>query len=436
MAHSPQPIRRPMTMAGDLSQLERPCSAAGTPAHAQRRTLTRVSLLWACALWMFGPSSLLANQTPGSDQNACPAADPAYIRTANETGGIPMFLLRSEAAKAFHCVRESARKNLAMMFWATGNLDGTIQTAEIPVDSVTTRITFTFSANTAGDKMVLTQPSGEVTTEGAANTEITELNCGRVVTVASPQPGVWRVEITGRGTYWMEATGQSDIDFLGVRFVKQGGRPGHEGLFPIQGQPLAGAPATLQASLSAAATKTTEFHLVTERAETIEEVTMQPVNSDREFLELVGNVDLPSVPFRVAVMGLDLQGRPYQRFFPRLFHAENVELSPRLDFDELSAGSTKQADFAVRNIGSPRTFRITATDVRHFVSRFEPKELSLGENESGIIRVDLAVPAEIGPGIGGDDVVIVATSVAGGSTSNSAVVHFSVSRSGACQNPR
>jgi hypothetical protein len=69
------------------------------------------------------------------------------------------------------------------------------------------------------------------------------------------------------------------------------------------------------------------------------------------------------------------------------------------------------------------------------VSKVEPKELSLGAGESGIIRVNLTVPAGTALGVG-DDVVVVATSTAGTSTSNSSVVHFSVYPSSAGQNPR
>ena len=63
-----------------------------------------------------------------------------------------MFLQRSEAAKAFHLVRESTRNNVSTVFWATGTLDGKPQTIEIPVDSVTKRITFTFSVDTKGNQ--------------------------------------------------------------------------------------------------------------------------------------------------------------------------------------------------------------------------------------------------------------------------------------------
>src|SRR5437016_4137770 len=113
----------------------------------------------------------------------------------------------------------------------------------------------------------------------------------------------------------------------------------------------------------------------------------------------------------------------------------SVEISPKLDVDELPAGSIKQVAFTVRNIGLPRTFKLTVTDAHQFVSKVEPKELALGAGESGIVRVDLAVPAETPPGVG-DDLVIVAQSTAGPPTSNSSVVHLSVSSSSAAQNPR
>jgi hypothetical protein len=387
-----------------------------------------------------GPSLLLGQMQPSTNRSrafgpdACGPADPAYIHAAVETGGIPLFLQRSEAAKAFHLVRESTRNNVSTVYWATGTLDGQSRTITVPVDSVTQRITFTFSVDTKGSQLKLTQPSGGAITGGLASTEVTELNCGRILTISSPEAGEWHAEITGAGRYWIELQGQSDIHFISVEFVKEGGRPGHEGLFKIQGQPLAGTPATLEAYLSASAAKTTEFCLVTESGQTIRKLQMHAVNADREFLEFVGSVELPSEPFRVAVSGRDSNGKQYQRFFSNLFHAESVEISPKLDFDELSAGRTRHAVFTVRNIGSPRTFNMTVTDAHQFVSMVEPKELALGAGESGTIRVDLAVPAGTTPGVG-DDLVVVARSTAGPPTSNSSVVRLSVSSSSATQVP-
>lgn len=339
-----------------------------------------------------------------------------------------MFLQRSEAAKAFHLVRESTGNNVATVFWATGTLNEKSQTFEIPVDSATKRITFSFSVDTKGSKLTLTQPSGGAIVQASASTEITELNCGRIVTVITPEGGSWRAEITGSGRFWIEAQAQSDIYFISAEFVKNGGSPGHEGLFRIPGQPLAGIPTTLEVSLSAKATKTTEFRLVTERGDTIQELRMDATSSDREFLEFVGSFKPPKQPFRVAVTGRDTNGQTYQRFFSTLFHAETIEVLPGNELDELAAGNTKQFTFTLRNTGPPAKFKITVTDARRFVSQVVPQELALDTGESGTVRVDLTVPIGTAPGIG-DDVIVVATSTIGPASSNSSVVHLSVSSS-------
>jgi von Willebrand factor A domain-containing protein 7 len=388
--------------------------------------IVAAGFLSVVATMLLGQTTPTTNPSRPFGPDGCGPTDAAYIHAANETGGIPLFLQPSEAAKAFHMVRESTRPNVATVFWATGTFDGKSQPINIPVDSVTKRITFTFSTDRKGSGFKLTQPSGKVMTKDLAGTEITILNCGKILTINSPEAGEWGGEITGTGRYWIEAQAQSDIYFVTVEFVKQGGRPGHEGLFRIQGQPVVGTPATLQASLSAGATKTTQFDLVNEHGQIIQKLSMRAVNSDREFLEFVGRVELPNVPFRVAVAGRDVNGKQYQRFFSNLFHAESVQVSSKLDFDELPAGSTREITFIVENVGFPRTFQITVTDAHQFVTAVEPKEIALGVGTSGLVRVNLTVPVGTTPGVG-DDIVIVAAASAGPPTSNSSVVHFSVS---------
>jgi len=364
------------------------------------------------------------NRSRNVGSNACGHADPVYIQTANETGGVPMFLQPSEVEKSFHLVRESTRSDVSDVFWGTAALDSNVQTLQIPVDSFTKRITFTFSVTTQGTRITLIPPSGR-TLGQSADIDITELTCGRIVTANVPEPGIWRAEIAGSGKYWLQAQAQSDIHIISAEFVRPGGRPGHEGFFRIQGQPLAGSPATLRVSLSAASADTAEVRLISENGNIIQTPAMRAHNSDREFLELFGTLDLPSTPFRVAVTGRDLRGRQYQRVFAGLFHAESVEVTPMVDFDELAAGSTKQATFKVRNTGAPHHFNVIVTDAHHFVSKVEPSELNIGSGESATIRVDLNVPATTSPGVG-DDIIVVVTSTTAPRTSNSSIVHISV----------
>ena len=90
-----------------------------------------------------GWSGILAQQAGGSNTShpfgpgQCGPVDPAYIRTANETGGVPLFLQRSEAGKAMQLMRESTRENVSTVLWASSKLDARIYNLDVPVDSLT-----------------------------------------------------------------------------------------------------------------------------------------------------------------------------------------------------------------------------------------------------------------------------------------------------------
>ncbi len=322
-------------------------------------------------------------------------------------------------------VRESTRGNVSMVLWASARLDGGMQKFDIPVDSVTERITFTFSVDTKSSRLVLVGPNGQAVGDGSVRTEDTELNCGRLITVEKPQAGNWRAEVSGSGTFWLQAQAQSDIYFISTDFVKLGGRPGHEGLFKIQGQPLVGEPATLQTSLSAADAETTEFSAVSERGELLQKLRMKASNADREFLEFTGDVVLPTVPFRISVSGRDAKGMRYQRFEGRLFHAESVEVTPKLNFDELAPGATREAVFDIRNLGPARSFKVTVTDARRFVTEVEPQELAIGAHQKVALKVTLTVPSGIAK-VGEDDLVVLVSSTSGPAATNAAVVRLMV----------
>jgi hypothetical protein len=334
-----------------------------------------------------------------------------------------MFLQPSEAAKAFHLVRETTRNNMSTVLWATGSLDGKTETFPVPVDSTSHRITFAFSSASEGSIIRIVSPSGTAIVPATANTEFTELKCGRIVTVASPEPGTWHIELNGKGKFWIDTQVQSEIHFLRAEFVKEAGRPGHEGFFRIDGQPVAGKPSMIRASISAEGARNAEFYLASERGDIIQRIQMRAVDSAGE--EFMGTADLPNAPFRVAVTGIDGNGKQYQRFFGSLFHAENLEVSWNHAFDELPAGSTNQVRFTVRNTGPNSTLKVTAVDAHQFVAKVEPAELTLASGQSGSVLINLAVPATAQPGTG-DDVIVVVTSTAGPTTSNSSVAHFSV----------
>ena len=67
-----------------------------------------------------------------------------------------------------------------------------------------------------------------------------QFQAGRIVTIEKPAPGPWKVTVSGKGMFFLVAQAKSDLSLDDARFVEEGGRPGHEGLFPIKGPPRRG----------------------------------------------------------------------------------------------------------------------------------------------------------------------------------------------------
>lgn len=354
----------------------------------------------------------------------CGPADPTYIRTAEESGGQPLFLAPDEIAKSFALVSELTRANHVTLLWARGELsDG--HDFVVPVDSTVQRLVFSLSFDTPGGELAAFDPNGKQVNGGTPGAEVTHLNCGGIVRVAPPAPGNWRVRVSGKGRFWLEASGVSDIFMVDAEFVRLAGRPGHEGYFRISGQPVADQPAMLRVELSGK-TRNVKFHLISPEATNLERVLMRSDSAGSEQSEYLGELSLPLASFRLAATGEDETGHPFERIFSSLFHAETVEVTP-LDLapEDVPAGKIVPMRFRIRNAGAAREFRILAVDTRSFLTRHEPQVLSLGGGESRELPVELNIPAST-PAYTRDTVIVTATSTSAPATTNSAVVEFDV----------
>ncbi len=369
-----------------------------------------------------------ANKSRRFGPDACGPVDPSYIRLANETGGQPMFLQPSEIAQSGHFMRESSGQNHVTLVWANARLRGATREFNIPVDSTIPRLTFAASYDTKGINVSVIRPSGSEVHRDDSGVEDTALNCSRTVTITNPESGVWRVRISGQGTFWLQAMGRSDIYFVSARFVRAGGRPGHEGMFRIPGQPLAGNPAMLEVHFSGELEREA-LKLVSEDGNLIKplEITWRD-SSDSTSHEYISKVDLPETPFRIAMAGTDAKGMAFERYYSPLFHAESVEIEQSDKHETAGPGETTPLTFIVRNAGPAAAFRIVAADGFRFVNKVEPQELFLASGESKTITVEVTVPTGTPEGRG-VDVSVIASSTAPRATSNSTVVHLSVSKS-------
>jgi hypothetical protein len=271
----------------------------------------------------------------------------------------------------------------AMLLWASS--DGE-QSYSIPVDPSINRLMFSGTFDKTGGSLTLVGPDGSAVQQGSGM-EDTLLNCGRIVTVDAPASGTWRVRMVPSGRFWLVVHAKSDRSLDGAEFVERAAGTDDERLVRIQGQPIAGRPATLRVSVSDGIAAPT-FQLVSVDAQPLRHVDLGPVG-DGEF---VGRITLPAEPFRVVVNGRDESGALVQRIWPFPFHGEDIEVVPP-EADTVTAGRETPLPFIVRNYGPAVRLKLVASNDRGKVT-VEPAVLELGSGAEGIATVRLAVPTD------------------------------------------
>ena len=276
----------------------------------------------------------------------------------------------------------------------------------------------------------LFRPGGGPVGVADADALVIELSSGRVYTISPPSTGVWKLDLSGSGAFSVAASGNSSLRLNSFSFVEFTGRPAHEGLFPIQGQPIAGETHTGLASLLGDFSTAT-WALVSESGDTVTSLNLTRGDPNASADEFVGTLTLPNVPFRVVVSGSDPTGSPFQRLYPTLFRVQTVKVTPDPFPDSLPIGRSTLT-FSVQNAGAGDTFRISAADNFGFVSTVQPSSLSLGAGAAASVSVTLAVPSTVTPGAT-LSLTLTATSMTNPAVTNSAAI--SVKLSGVTNHP-
>ena len=321
----------------------------------------------------------------------CGPIDPVYIRTATETGGQPFPVSSSEIAKLANIMVESSRSDHVRILWAGGAAADAAQGFNIPIDASVTRVTFSAMFDRTGGSVTIVPPDGSPIQQ-RAGIEDTVLNCGRLLSVDAPASGVWRVNLQPSDRFWLVVHGRSDRDILSAEFVRVGGRPAHEGLFRIQGRPLAGRPATLRVRLSGPEVTTPQFVLISAQGQPLQRIELARVDED----EFVGTIDLPEVAFRVAVTGVDADGASYQRVYRAPFRGELVQIEPG-SVDTVAAGQETALGFTIRNLGPRARYRVTAAFEGTVVKKVEPEIVEIDEGADRRITVWVSPSASAAP---------------------------------------
>jgi von Willebrand factor A domain-containing protein 7 len=315
----------------------------------------------------------------------CGPVDPVYIKVATETGGQPFPVSPAEVGKSSRIMGSSLLRE--MILWASGHSEDSYL---IPVDPTVVRMMFSGTFDATGGSLTLIAPDGTVIQQGD-RIEDTPLNCGRIITVDAPASGTWQVRIAPTGRFWLRVRAKSGLSLTDAEFVEPDAGPESDRLVKIQGEPIAGRPATLRVSVSSTFKRPT-FELVSLDGRPLQAVELQSTDN----LEFIGTITLPIEPFRVLVNGRDESGIQTQRIWPRLFHGEVVEVVPPAG-ETVPAGTEMPVTFTIRNHGPAVRLNLVSSDHRGKVLAVEPPTLELGAGAEGTATVQLKVPADARP---------------------------------------
>jgi hypothetical protein len=347
---------------------------------------------------------------------SCSPYDPAYFRVAEESGGQVVISTYDDVTEISKLVDFLVRSNSVDIASIRGELTGESQTISIPVDSQLSIVTFSVAQSPMG---VLRRPDGtEVLPDDAG---VTSSPAG-YVSIVDPAPGPWTLELSGTGPFTLLVTGESDLSLDSFEFAEPGGRPGHEGYFPIEGQPIDGVEYMAIAAVSGSP-EFAQFELRSREGELLDVLALETAPSQTEG-QYSGPETPPAGGLFVYATGRDRNGFAYQRRWSSSVTTQSVKVIAPDPAEMAEPGQTILYEFLIENSGSEDEFQFVTADNRGFVQSVEPKMLTIPAGGTSTVVVELAIPEGVSPGLS-DTLSFVAESSATG-TRNSAVVRTMV----------
>jgi von Willebrand factor A domain-containing protein 7 len=349
---------------------------------------------------------------------SCSPIDPAYIRIANDSGGQLFFLSSSEAGNITKLADFVVRSSVVNLLSIGDSLLGTPKTYMVPVDSTMTKVTFSVSGATS---VVVRRPDGTTVLPSDTNVSFISLSSGAIYSITNPPAGNWSVTINGTGNFSVAVSGESLLDLSSFRFVEPGGRPGHEGFFPIAGLPEAGGMSTVDAVMSGDFS-TAQFELRTKAGAVLQTLGLTQ-GAGVAAQEFFGDVTLPNAAFLVYVTGSDINGKAYQRVLPGIIKPQTIKIIAPLGQD-LHPSQTTTYTFQVKNLGPTDTFVFSGADDQSFLQSITPTTFTLDTNAIKTVAVRLQPPINALPGT--SDTLTVTVQSTTSDTNNFAVVTSTV----------
>lgn len=354
----------------------------------------------------------------------CSPLHPAYLDTAEQTGGLAFLLFSSQLSQAFALVEPSLEDDFVSILLARDMLSFDSRTYDVPVDSTIRRLLVSVSAD-FGTTAELRDPSGTPVADGDPGVSIREVFGGTIITVETPAVGNWALQVDGNGDLAVSVNGNSGIDLFRFDFTELV-NPVHQTYAPLAGLPVVGSTPIGLAKLLGEF-NAVDFELVDTTGALIQPLSLVPGDEFAAADEFAGPISPPATPFRVAAVGIDDLGNPFRRVFPPLLRASTVGVAVDTAANPtgLPAGQTTEISFEVTNVGAEGTFLLQGSDSQGWVSGVTPSSVTLASGASAGVVIAVTVPAGAAEGTV-DLISLVATSQSDPAVNNSAAIELPV----------
>lgn len=268
-----------------------------------------VSSLLLLALSFGAQDSGQIPMPPTRDRDGLLPVSETYFGLAAASGGDFYFWAPGEFATASLSIPQQDDP----MLLAYGRLDHGGRSFELPVES-DARALVVFVGAQRKDRVALRRPDGSVLRFGDPGVTLQSFLHMEIASIDSPEPGAWRLQLAGLGRYVVSAhikpaNERESVDFSRFEFVEMGGRPGHEGWFPIRREPRRGERLSCSARVSGSVADLA-FAYVSIDDRHLGALRLDEGGGSGDYF---GTCEVPEQTFRVVVSGLDRYGMPFRR---------------------------------------------------------------------------------------------------------------------------
>ncbi len=250
---------------------------------------------------------------PGWPCVAGRAVDPHYLELSESTGGQIFMFQKGDLARAGPAVSASFT-HPATILRAVGNLNGE-RDFDFPVDSSVESLLVVASVQ-CRNRILVSRPSGEELTDRNSALSV-DLSAGKILRVDGPEPGKWRIRLTGTGLFVLSAHAKTGIALTKVGFSAEGASAGGEASVTWRRDPTPGAAQALDLRLSGQVSRL-GVQLVDATGGRIS--ALEPPEPIAEGVYRT-KVASRAEHYRVLVTGVDGSAWPFQRMYPVLFRA-------------------------------------------------------------------------------------------------------------------